>query len=158
MDKKTLKELAKIVGPDHLTTTREDLLCYSYDGSGLEYLPAAVAFPGSTAEVRAIMNLASAARFPVVPRGAGTGMTGGSLPIAGGLVMAMSRLDRIIEVDRDNQIGVVEPGVITGRFQDEVSRAAPASSIRLIPPVISSVPSAATSANAPEVRGPSNTG
>ncbi|MEN8134898.1 MAG: FAD-linked oxidase C-terminal domain-containing protein [Thermodesulfobacteriota bacterium] len=122
MDKETLKKLAKIVGPDHLTTSQEDLLCYSYDGSGLEYLPAAVAFPGSTAEVSAIMKLASTARFPVVPRGAGTGMTGGSLPIAGGLVMAMSRLDRIIEIDQDNQIGVVEPGVITGHFQNEVSR------------------------------------
>ncbi len=123
MDKNTLKKLAKIVGPDHLTTTREDLLCYSYDGSGLEYLPAAVAFPGSTAEVSAVMKLASTAIFPVVPRGAGTGMTGGSLPIAGGLVMAMSRLDRIIEIDRANQVGVVEPGVITGNFQNEVSRA-----------------------------------
>ncbi len=122
MDKITLKKLARIVGPEHLTTTREDLLCYSYDGSGIEHLPAAVAFPGSTAEVSAIMKLASAERFPVVPRGAGTGMTGGSLPLAGGLVMAMSRFDRIIEIDRDNQVGVVEPGVITGNFQNEVSR------------------------------------
>lgn len=122
MDKTTLKELARIVGSDHLTTTQEDLLCYSYDGSGLEYLPAAVVFPGSTEEVSAIMKLASRARFPVVPRGAGTGMTGGSLPVAGGLVMAMSRFDKIIELDQVNQLGVVEPGVITGNFQKEVSR------------------------------------
>ncbi|MFO7604817.1 MAG: FAD-linked oxidase C-terminal domain-containing protein [Desulfurivibrionaceae bacterium] len=120
MDKQTLKKLAAIVGPDHLTTAGEDLLCYSYDGSSLEYLPAAVAFPGSTAEVSAIMQLASAERFPVVPRGAGSGMTGGALPVMGGLVMAMSRLNRIIEIDRDNQIAVVEPGVITARFQEEV--------------------------------------
>ncbi len=120
MDKQTLKKLAAIVGPDHLTTAGEDLLCYSYDGSSLEYLPAAVAFPGSTAEVSAIMQLASAEKFPVVPRGAGSGMTGGALPVMGGLVMAMSRLNRIIEIDRDNQIAVVEPGVITARFQEEV--------------------------------------
>ncbi|MDF1578382.1 MAG: FAD-linked oxidase C-terminal domain-containing protein [Desulfobulbales bacterium] len=122
MDKRTLKKLAAIVGPDHLTTAREDLLCYSYDGSALEYLPAAVIFPASTAEVGAIMRLASTERFAVVPRGAGTGMTGGALPVEGGLVMAMSRLNRIIEIDRDNQIAVVEPGVITGRFQEEVER------------------------------------
>ncbi|MFN2365800.1 MAG: FAD-binding oxidoreductase, partial [Desulfurivibrionaceae bacterium] len=122
MDKQTLKKLAAIVGPDHLTTAGEDLLCYSYDGSSLEYLPAAVAFPGSTAEVSAIMRLAGAERFPVVPRGAGSGMTGGALPVMGGLVMAMSRLNRIIEIDRDNQIAVVEPGVITARFQEEVER------------------------------------
>lgn len=122
MDKKTLKKLAMIVGPEHLTTAREDLLCYSYDGSGHEYLPDAVAFPGSTAEVSAIMQLATVARFPVVPRGAGTGMTGGSLPLAGGLVMAMSRLNRIIEIDRENQLAVVEPGVITGHFQEVVRR------------------------------------
>jgi glycolate oxidase len=123
MNKKTLKKLAGIVGPDHLTTAIEDLLCYSYDGSALEFMPEAVAFPASTAEVSAIMQLASTERFPVVVRGAGTGMTGGSLPVAGGLVMAMSRLDRIIEIDRDNQVGVVEPGVITGHFQTEVNRA-----------------------------------
>jgi glycolate oxidase len=123
MDKTTLKQLARIVGPDHLRTSREELLCYSYDGSGLEYLPAAVAFPGSTAEVSAIMRLAGQAGFPVVPRGAGTGMTGGSLPVAGGLVLAMSRFNRIIEIDQANQVGIVEPGVITGRFQDEVRRA-----------------------------------
>ena len=123
MNKKTLQELAAIVGQEHITTTKEDLLCYSYDGSGLEFLPAAVAFPATTAEVSAIMKLAHKKRFPVVPRGAGTGMTGGSLPIAGGLVMAMSRFDRIIEIDRDNQIAVVEPGVITGKFQEEVRKA-----------------------------------
>lgn len=123
MDKDTLQKLAEIVGRKHLTTTREELLCYSYDGSGLEYLPAAVAFPGSTTEVSGIMKLAGTVGFPVVPRGAGTGMTGGSLPLAGGLVMAMSRLNKIIEIDRENQIAVVEPGVITGQFQKAVRRA-----------------------------------
>jgi len=122
MDKKTVKKLAAIVGKDNLTTAGEDLLCYSYDGSSLEFMPDAVIFPASAAEISAIMRLASAARLPVVVRGAGTGMTGGSLPIEGGLVMAMSRLNRTIEIDRDNQVAIVEPGVITGRFQEEVER------------------------------------
>lgn len=122
MDKKALKKLKHIVGPDNVSTAREDLLCYSYDGTTMEYPPAAVAFPGSTDEVSAIMQLASEASFPVVPRGAGTGMTGGALPVAGGLVLAMSRLSKILEIDTDNQVAVVEPGVITGHFQDEVKR------------------------------------
>jgi glycolate oxidase len=122
MNRGTLAQLKKIVGTEHLTTDREDLLCYSYDGTGLEYQPAAVAFPASATEVAAIMRLASATPFPVVPRGAGTGMTGGALPVAGGLVLAMSRLDRILQIDRENQVAVVEPGVITGRLQAEVRR------------------------------------
>jgi len=122
MDQGIIKQLKKIVGPDHVSTAREDLLCYSYDSSGVEYLPEAVAFPGTTGEVSAIMSLAAREIFPVVPRGAGTGMTGGALAAAGGLVLVMSRLNRILEIDRDNMVAVVEPGVITGQLQDEVSR------------------------------------
>ena len=117
-----LKKLAAIVGPANLTTLPEELMCYSYDGTAQEFLPTAVAFPASTEEISAIMRLASATPFPVVPRGAGTGMTGGSLPIHGGLVLVMSRLAGILEIDRENQIAVVEPGVITGHFQAEVNR------------------------------------
>jgi glycolate oxidase len=122
MERDTLKKLAAIVGAEHLTTIREDLLCYSYDGSGLEYRPEAVIFPANTGEVSAVMQLATAQGFPVVPRGAGTGMTGGALPVAGGVVMVMSRFNRIIEIDAANQVAVVEPGVITGDFQREVAK------------------------------------
>jgi glycolate oxidase len=122
MDHNTAKKLKAIVGADNFTTAPEDLLSYSYDGSGLEYLPAAVAFPGSTAEISAIMELAAAISLPVIPRGAGTGMTGGSLAVRGGLILALSRLNQIVEIDRDNQVAVVEPGVITGQFQAEVKK------------------------------------
>ena len=81
-----------------------------------------VAFPDSTAQIAALMRLASIHLFPVVARGAGSGMTGGSLPVQGGLVLAFSRLNRILEIDRDNQIAIVEPGVITGEFQQEVKK------------------------------------
>ena len=122
MERDTLKKLAGIVGPEYLLTAREEMLCYSYDGSGLEYPPEAVVFPADTTLVSAIMRLASEERFPVVVRGAGSGMTGGALPVAGGVVMAMSRFNRIIEIDTANQVAVVEPGVITGDFQKEVAR------------------------------------
>jgi glycolate oxidase len=122
MERKTIKELAGIVGPEYLTTTSEELLCYSYDGSGLEYPPEVVIFPGNTAEVSAVMRLATVRGFAVVPRGAGSGMTGGSVPLAGGVVMGMNRFNRILEIDRANQVAVVEPGVITGVFQSEVAK------------------------------------
>ena len=122
MDKNTIKKLQAIVGEKNLATAREDLMCYSYDSSGMEFMPAAVAFPGSAAEISAIMKLANQELFPVIPRGAGTGMTGGALAVQGGLVLVTSRLNRILEIDRENQIGVVEPGVITGKFQDAVQK------------------------------------
>ena len=117
-----LKKLQAIVGEKYLTIAKEDLLCYSYDGTGMEYVPSAVAFPGSAEEVCSIMQLANETPFPVVPRGAGTGMTGGSLPVEGGLILAMSRLNRILEIDKENQVAVVEPGVITGQFQTAVKK------------------------------------
>ena len=122
MDHHALKKLQAIVGKKYLTTAKEDLLCYSYDGTGMEYVPSGVAFPGSAEEVRSIMQLANETPFPVIPRGAGTGMTGGSLPVEGGLILAMSRLNRILEIDKENQVAVVEPGVITGQFQTAVKQ------------------------------------
>jgi glycolate oxidase len=123
MERKTIKKLQAIVGAENMSTAREDLMCYSYDGTGMEYMPTAVAFPSSAAEISAIMKLANEKLFPVIPRGAGTGMTGGSLPVEGGLVLATSRLDDILEIDADNQVAVVEPGVITGHFQATVKKA-----------------------------------
>ena len=122
MDHTTAKKLKAIVGVDNFTSAPEDLLAYSYDGSGLEYLPAGVVFPGTTSEIRRIMELASRILLPVIPRGAGTGMTGGSLAVHGGLILALSRLNRIIEIDQANQVAVVEPGVITGQFQAEARK------------------------------------
>jgi glycolate oxidase len=126
MDKDIIKKVAEkisdIVGRHHCTTRLEDLHCYSYDGTGKTFLPDIVAFPDSTAQVAALMRLAGTYTLPVVARGAGSGMTGGSLPVQGGLVLALSRLNRILEIDRDNQIAIVEPGVITGEFQQAVQK------------------------------------
>jgi len=120
MDPKINKLLIDIVGREYFSISSEDRLCYSYDGTGREFVPDAVVFPATTAEVSSIMKLASQYGFCVTPRGAGTGMTGGALPVAGGLVMAMSRFSRILELDVNNQLAVVEPGVITGELQAAV--------------------------------------
>jgi glycolate oxidase len=117
-----LKKLATTVGAANLLTEIEDRRCYAYDATTLIYAPEAVVFPGSTEEVSRILLLANEYRFPVVPRGAGTGTTGGALPVQGGLVVVTSRLNRILEIDADNFLAVVEPGVFTGRLKAEVAK------------------------------------
>jgi glycolate oxidase len=120
MNRNIIKRLQEIVGEKYLTTAREDLMCYSYDGTGMVFMPDAVAFPGSATEICLIMELANREIFPVIPRGAGTGMTGGALPVEGGLVLVTSRLNKIMEIDTKNHVAIVEPGVVTGQFQEAV--------------------------------------
>jgi glycolate oxidase len=115
-----LKGISHIVGPEHLITSQDKLVDYASDATKLEFMPDAVAFPGNREEVSQILRLASKSGFPVIPRGAGSGMSGGALPVRGGLVMVMTRFDRILVIDQDNLIAKVEPGVITARFQEAV--------------------------------------
>lgn len=115
-----LKALADIVGAAHLTTRPEDLAENATDATRLVFMPDAVARPGSPEEVSRILSLADRERFPVIPRGAGTGQSGGALPVRGGLVLAMDRFDRILAIDPDNMTARVEPGVITGQLREAV--------------------------------------
>ncbi len=122
MDKNIVRELQTIVGSGAIFTDPEELSCYSYDGTGQVFLPEAVAFPQTVAQISSILKLANQHSFPVVPRGAGSGMTGGSLPVRGGLVLVTSRMNKIVEIDPDNMIAIVEPGVITGDLQEELKK------------------------------------
>ncbi len=115
-----LKALAEIVGPSHVKTAEETLAEYGADASRLSSIPDAVVFPGNSRQVSRILALAGETGFPVIPRGAGSGMTGGAVPVQGGLVMAMRRFDRILAIDQDNLIARVEPGVITAHLQEAV--------------------------------------
>ena len=117
-----LKALSDIVGPEHLAIQHDDLAEYATDASKLTFMPDAVAFPGTEEEISKILLLANQERFPVIPRGAGTGTTGGALSVKGGLILAMNRFNRIIQIDQDNLIAKVEPGVITARLQEEVEK------------------------------------
>lgn len=116
----TLREIEGIVGPGHLVTEASALPPYGTDGTKLLCTPEAVAFPGHAEEVSAILRLANRVPFPVIPRGAGTGMTGGALPVQGGLVLSMTRFDRILEIDGDNLVAHAEAGVITADLQRRV--------------------------------------
>lgn len=117
-----VRDLKNIVGAPHLTASPEDLVAYSYDATRRESLPWAVARPADAGEVSAILKLANRERFPVVPRGAGSGMSGGSVPSRGGVVLSLERMDRIIEIDEQDLIAVVEPGVVTGDLQQAVEK------------------------------------
>src|SRR5690242_16167432 len=94
-----IKELKAIVGSANLLTSPEELTVYSYDATQRESLPWAVARPVTASEVSRILTLANRERFPVVPRGAGSGMSGGSVPIEGGLVLSLERMNRILEIN-----------------------------------------------------------
>jgi glycolate oxidase len=122
MNKSILKELQRILGKNSLLTSWEDRACSSYDATGQSFLPDAVALPETTAQIAAILRLANEHRFPVIPRGAGSGATGGALPVAGGLVISFARMNRILEIDAANMIAVAEPGVITGELQAAVRK------------------------------------
>ena len=120
MQNSIIKEFGAIVGPEHLLTTPEERWGYAYDATDQAHMPDLVVFPGSAAEVAAMVRLANEHRFPVVPRGAGTGRSGGSVPIEGGVVVVLTRLNRILEISRPDLVAVVEPGVILSRLKQAV--------------------------------------
>lgn len=121
MDRDVFGALRAIFG-DRLKDSLEDRICYSFDATGKERLPDAVVFPVNSEEVRRTVLLANERGFPVVPRGAGTGFSGGSVPVCGGVVLSTERMDRILSIDTENLVAVVEPGVVTERLKEEVKR------------------------------------
>ncbi|HHV80043.1 MAG TPA: FAD-binding protein [Firmicutes bacterium] len=112
--------LEEIVGAENVLTEAEDLFCYAYDSTHVEFMPDVVVRPGSADEVARIVRLANELEVPVVPRGSGTGLSGGSVPIEGGIVMDLTRLNRILEVNVSDLYAVVEPGTITLDFANKV--------------------------------------
>ena len=117
IDKKVMEEFSQIVGSKYSLRENLDLFTYSYDASFLPLIPAAkpdlVIKPHSTQEVAKIMKLANKYRIPVVARGLGSGRTGGSVPVEGGLVLCLDEMNKILEFDDKNLMITVEPGVKT---------------------------------------------
>ncbi len=116
-----IDELRKIAGRDAVLDRPEDLMLYEYDAGVRKSTPGAVVFPQNTQQVSEIMRVASAARVPVVGRGAGTGLSGGSISPQGGIVIAFSRMNRMLEVDEENLRAVVQPGVVNLQLSEYVS-------------------------------------
>jgi glycolate oxidase len=105
-----------------ISTAPEDLLCYGFDASGLEASPSAVVWPENTEDVVKIMKYAYESGMSVVPRGAGTGMTGGVVPVSGGVVLSLEKMNKMLEVDSENLSVLCEPGMINGRLQRDLER------------------------------------
>ncbi len=117
LSKNIITELINTVGKENISAAKEDLICYSYDATSRKFLPDAVVFPKSAIEISSILKLANKEVFPVVPRGAGSGFSGGSLPVEGGVVVSLERMNKILKIDADNLVAIVEPGVVTGELQ-----------------------------------------
>ena len=113
-----LSALLKVTGKDNLLTDSADCWSYGYDNSRLHHLPDAVAFATDHEQISAIIKLCYEYKIPVVARGRGTGTTGATTPVRGGLVLSMERMNRILDMDPDNRSITVEPGVTNQQVQD----------------------------------------
>ena len=115
-----LVKLQALVGAQNVVTDKEQLVLYSHDevtDPAYHHLPEAVVFAENTQQVAAVVKLANAYHFPVVPRGAGTGLACGAVPIYGGVVLSLEKMNKIIEINADAMYAVVEPGVRTSDLQ-----------------------------------------
>jgi glycolate oxidase len=115
--------LKQIVGSENYFDSYEDKLVFSYDGTPvLQQLPEAILFPKNEMEISEIIKLANKEKFNITPRGAGTGLSGGSIPAENSVVVVLTRWNKILEVDSHNLTATVQPGVITGKLQSEVEK------------------------------------
>jgi glycolate oxidase len=113
IDRATLvRRLKHLLGQEHVLTERGELLVYDSDGTHEHALPDIVVLPNTVQQVAEIVKLAAAAGVPIVPRGAGTGLAGGSTPIRGGIVVSLTRMNQIRSVDYANRRAIVDPGVV----------------------------------------------
>ncbi len=115
-------ELSAIVGEDYVFYKPEDLIVFEYDGATDRAMPTVVALPDGTDEVAACVRVAAKHGVPIVARGAGTGLSGGAIAEHGGIVMPLTRMTRILDVDVENRVAIVEPGVINLQLSEQVAR------------------------------------
>ena len=117
-----VERLEKIVGPQHVIyRDPERMVDYSHDevpGEDHTHMPDVVVKPNSAAEISEIMRLASESRIPVTPRGGGSGLSGGAVPVLGGILVSLERMNRILELDTENMVVVAEPGVVTNEIAE----------------------------------------
>jgi D-lactate dehydrogenase len=121
LDKHLNGKFRSIVGDKGLFTDPADCLPYGYDNSRLQATPEAVLFATEHEQVGAIAKLCHEHRIPLIPRGKGTGTTGATVPQRGGIVLSLERMNRILEVDTDNRLARVEPGVTNKQLQDRLA-------------------------------------
>src|SRR5580658_1551879 len=117
-------DLQRRVGLANVLTAEEDLITYSFDGTAaLRQMPGCVVFASKTEEVREVLLFANAVKIPIVTRGSGTGLSGGSLPTPDCIVLCTVKMRQILELDRANLTILVEPGVTTLQIADAAAAA-----------------------------------
>ena len=122
IDKVIYQKLESIVGEEYISDADIDRVVNSYDATKQRSLPDVVIRPASAQEISGIFRIANENRIPVYPRGAASGLTGGAVPLHGGIALDMTRMNRIIEIDEANLTATVEPGVVISDFQNEVEK------------------------------------
>lgn len=121
MNQAAISYLTNLLGAERILTQKEDLLTYAFDGTPmLNEMPACVVFPDSAQQISEILKFANQNRIPVVARGSGTGLSGGSVPTSGCIVLCTVKMDRILKIDATNLTATVEPGVITAKLDEAV--------------------------------------
>ncbi|MCK4775406.1 MAG: FAD-binding protein, partial [Candidatus Krumholzibacteria bacterium] len=121
VNEEVVHRLQEAVGENFVRTDQETLTLFASDETeDLVFMPEVVVLPQNVDAVSAVMKVATEFRIPVTPRGAGTGLSGGALPVCGGIVLSTAAIKRILEIDRNNLMAIVEPGVILQEFQEAV--------------------------------------
>ena len=122
MDIKIIAELEKLIGKAGVLTSAVDLAVYSYDGTFEEHTPDLVVLPKSTEEVSQVVKIAAQNRIPIVTRGMASGLAAASVPFSGGIVLCLTRMNKILEIDLENRVAHVEAGVVTADLQTAVEK------------------------------------
>ncbi|HEX7231640.1 MAG TPA: FAD-linked oxidase C-terminal domain-containing protein [Candidatus Binatia bacterium] len=117
-----IRELRAIVGSSYVLIDEADVIAYEQDGSIFQVMPEVVVVPGNVEETAAVVKCAKRFNSPIVPRGSGTGLAGGAVPAEGGIILSLARLDRILKIDLQNRIAVIEPGVINADITKAVAK------------------------------------
>jgi glycolate oxidase len=121
VDESVVRRLTEIAGPKAVFSDEDTLAIYSKDETiGLSHRPEVVVKPGTPEQILEIMRLANLENIPLTPRGKGTGLSGGAIPVYGGIVLSCERMEKILDIDHDNLMVVTEPGIITGELQKAV--------------------------------------
>jgi len=121
LDENIKQELMEIAGPDNFTDARIDMISYAYDAMGSKGMPDCAVWATTTEQISKIMELATREKIPVTPRAAGTGIAGMAVPSRGGIVLDVMRMDRILEINVEDKVCIVEPGVVYADLQKELA-------------------------------------
>jgi len=121
MDERIKQDLIKIVGEENYTERLIDMISYSYDASEHSHRPSCGVWPGSAEQVSEILKLANREQIPVIPRGAGTGLSGMSVPAKGGIVLDLNRMNKILGISIEDRLAIVQPGVVYAALESALA-------------------------------------